>query len=407
MDIDVRTITDAEVAAWCGALNTGFLNPAGAVDAEARRPGLLLERTWGAFDGDRVVATLRSFPTPMTVPGGGALAVSAVTAVTTTSTHRRRGLASRMVNADLATAMERGEQAAILIAAEWEIYGRFGYGAATEHQTWTVDTAGARLRNSPQGTVEYVDRDTARAVAPEIFERHRAGRPGEIGRTDRYWDVDFGILRYPSWKEPRHGFYAVGRAPGGAATGVVRYTHEEKWTGRQPGGVVAVQLFVAAEPAGEALLWHHLLSLDLTGSVRAEDRPADELLPWLLVDARDARASDRSDFLWIRPLDVAAMLAARSYLVAGRLVVEVVDAAGLAAGRYALDGGPDGATCTRTDASADLTLDCAALGSAYLGGTGVRTLAAAGLVDEHTPGAVARADAMFRSPVTPWCSTWF
>jgi hypothetical protein len=39
MEIDVRTITDGEVAAWCSGLNTGFLNPAGDVDAEARRPG--------------------------------------------------------------------------------------------------------------------------------------------------------------------------------------------------------------------------------------------------------------------------------------------------------------------------------------------------------------------------------
>jgi hypothetical protein len=37
----------------------------------------------------------------------------------------------------------------------------------------------------------------------------------------------------------------------------------------------------------------------------------------------------------------------------------------------------------------------------------VRMLAAAGLVDEHSTHAVAKADAMFRSPITPWCSTWF
>jgi hypothetical protein len=37
----------------------------------------------------------------------------------------------------------------------------------------------------------------------------------------------------------------------------------------------------------------------------------------------------------------------------------------------------------------------------------VRTLAAAGLVEEHTKGAVAQADVMFRAPVAPWCSTWF
>ena len=111
--------------------------------------------------------------------------------------------------------------------------------------------------------------------------------------------------------------------------------------------------------------------------------------------------------LWIRPLDVAGMLSTRSYLISGQIVLEVMDAAGLARGRFALDGGSDGASCVPTTASADLTLDAATLGAAYLGGYGVRMLAAAGLIDEHSTGAAAKADAMFRSPVTPWCSTWF
>ncbi|HEV7450369.1 MAG TPA: sterol carrier protein domain-containing protein [Pseudonocardiaceae bacterium] len=97
-------------------------------------------------------------------------------------------------------------------------------------------------------------------------------------------------------------------------------------------------------------MWHHLLNLDMTASVRVED---------------------------------------------------------LAGSRFALDEAPDGASCVRTTASADLTLEAAALGSVYFGGYGVRMLAAAGLGDEHSTSAVTRADAMFRAPVTPWCSTWF
>jgi predicted acetyltransferase len=86
-----------------------------------------------------------------------------VTAVTTTSTHRRRGLATRSMAAELAASVDRGEHVSILIPAEWRIYGRFGYGASTEHQTWTVDALAAQVRHRPPGTVEYVDRDTARA----------------------------------------------------------------------------------------------------------------------------------------------------------------------------------------------------------------------------------------------------
>jgi predicted acetyltransferase len=406
MEIEVRTIADAEVSAWTAALNTGFLNPAGDIDAESRRPGLILDRTYAGFDGDRIVATLRSFPATLTVPGG-TVATSALTAVTTTSTHRRRGIAARMVAADLTASAARGEAASILIAAEWGIYGRFGYGPATEHQTLTVDSLAGGLRNRPQGTVEYVDRDTARTLAPEIFERHRRGSPGEITRNDRYWDVNFGILQIPSWGESKPAFSVVARDPGGSPIGFARYQCEEKWEYRRPKSRVNVQALISFDPDGYALLWDHLLGLDLMASVRIEDRSPDELLPWLLTDARHVEPSDRADFLWLRPLDVAALLAARTYLVSGRLVIEVVDSAGFAGGRYALDGGPDGATCVPTSDSPDLTVGVAGLGSVYLGGHAVRTLAAAGLVDEHTKGAVAQADTMFRSPITPWCSTWF
>jgi predicted acetyltransferase len=85
----------------------------------------------------------------------------------------------------------------------------------------------------------------------------------------------------------------------------------------------------------------------------------------------------------------------------------VTDTLGIAAGRFVLDGGPDGATCTPTDASAELTLPVDTLGSLYLGGVSALTLARAGRLDEHAPGALARADTMFRSADTPWCSTWF
>jgi predicted acetyltransferase len=404
---EIRTITEDEVGAFWTAMATGFLNPSGDRDAEARRPGMHLDRTYAAFDGARVVATLRSFPTELTLPGGATVPASAVTAVTTTATHRRRGLASRLVHRDLAASVDRGEPVSVLIAAEWPIYGRFGYGAATEHQAWTVDSKLARLRDRPQGTVEFVDRDTARAVLPPLFEKHRLTSAGEIGRTDRYWDLDHGIVRIPSWGDPKPAFHVVARDPAGEVVGAARYTVENKWTDRQPVGTVELQSMFTTGPQGDLLLWDHLLSLDLARTVQAGDRPVDEVLPWLLVDSRHARAGERFDALWARICDVPALLGARTYGVAGTLVLEVVDPIGFAAGRFALDGGPFGATCAPTTGSADLTIGVSALGSVLLGGYPVRTLAAAGLVDEHRPGAVARATRMFTGDRAPWCSTWF
>jgi predicted acetyltransferase len=147
--------------------------------------------------------------------------------------------------------------------------------------------------------------------------------------------------------------------------------------------------------------------MDNVVRVKAGDRSVDEPLRWLLQDGRAITKDSQDDMLWLRILDVAKALSARTYRVAGTLVVHVTDSYGHAEGRYVLEGGPDGASCSRTDAAADLTLSAYALGAAYLGGTRLRNLAKGGGVTEHSAGALAHADLMFTSEVTPWCNTWF
>jgi hypothetical protein len=76
-------------------------------------------------------------------------------------------------------------------------------------------------------------------------------------------------------------------------------------------------------------------------------------------------------------------------------------------GRFELEASPDGATCRTTTKSVDLTLEVRALGAAYLGGTRLIDAVRAGGAAESTAGALARADALFRTADEPWCSTWF
>ena len=72
-----------------------------------------------------------------------------------------------------------------------------------------------------------------------------------------------------------------------------------------------------------------------------------------------------------------------------------------------LTGDEHGARCVPTDDAADLALDVRDLGAAYLGGTSLRSLAAAGRVRELKPGALASADRAFRAPREPWCPEIF
>jgi predicted acetyltransferase len=402
----VRTIEASEIDSWVRCMGVGFLYTVPDGYGQYFLGDIDLDRTWGAFDGDRVVGTLRSFPTPFTTPGPAEVEVAALTNVTVAPTHRRRGLLSAMITSDLRASADRGEPVGILIASEYPIYGRFGYGAAIEAASYSVDLATARFRGPGIGSVELVDLVTMRTEAPGIYERFRARQPGSIGRNARWWDRVLHQVEVPGAKKPE-GYGALYRSPEGGVEGYVRYRATQSTDHMRPTGELTVDELVAVTPAAYERLWRYCCEVDLVVTVRAGDRAVDEPLGWLLTDGRALRQAGRYDFVWVRVLDVAVALAARRYAVEGRIVIEVADPLGLAGGRFALDGGPAGATCTRSDESADLSMPVDALGSLYGGGVSAHVLHDIGRIDEHRPGAMDRAAVMFRTSTPPWCSTWF
>jgi predicted acetyltransferase len=113
------------------------------------------------------------------------------------------------------------------------------------------------------------------------------------------------------------------------------------------------------------------------------------------------------DVLWVRMVDVEQALATRRYSSEGRLVLEVRDAFSPGvAGRYELEGGPEGAACRRTTAPPDITLGADALATGYLGDSRFQLLRRAGRVEGDTD-ALRVADAMFGWHPGPWCDEIF
>ncbi|MDQ4038366.1 MAG: GNAT family N-acetyltransferase [Actinomycetota bacterium] len=407
MVAEIRTITPSELHPWSVAVRRGFLNPAQTDDSELRRPFMALERTWGAFVGTRIVATLRSFPVELTLPGGNQVPVAAVTQVTTTATHRRRGLASRLVLADLEASRDRGESVSILIAAEWPIYGRWGFGPATESQSFTVDTRRARVLRASSAELELVDRTEFRAAAAKLYDDTRRRQAGEISRPDWFWDLDLGVLQLPTKPEVPPAFHLLVRDPNDHLIGALRYRAATTWEGMLPAATVTVDSLLSADIDAEIALWSYLLSVDLVTEIRISDRSVDDVLPWLLDDPRRARPEKRHDFLWCRVLDVPAALSSRRYRIEGALVLAVTDPQGMVGGTYALSGGPDGAQCRASTRCADVSMPIDTLGAILLGGYSLRQLARAGRAVEDRAGALDTADAMFSTSAPPWCSTWF
>ena len=71
-------------------------------------------------------------------------------------------------------------------------------------------------------------------------------------------------------------------------------------------------------------------------------------------------------------------------------------------GRFQLEVSGGGGSASASETPPDLSIAVSALASAYLGGTPFTTLAKAGLVEEHTPGALFLADRMFAVQLRPW-----
>jgi predicted acetyltransferase len=409
---NIRPIREEELPAWFEAFGTAFYIWAADPHAMAAFRGSVmdLQRCLAAFEDGTVVGTYRSFPTRLTVPGGARLTVDAVSAVSVRPTHRRQGILTRMITEDLRRSVDRGEVLSILIAAEWPIYGRFGYGPATWQANWSLRARAATFLPAPAGRIEVVDALAARRLVPAIYDAYAAATPGEIERPDHRWDVDLGIVDAPGrpkWK----GQVVIHRDDAGEPDGYARFHGEENWVDMLPDHKMIVDELHGVTAAVDVDLWRHLAQMDLTASIQAEVRREHEPMQWALADPRVAHVSGRSDFLWVRLLDIERALAARTYERDAELVLEVVDQLGgepgPAAGRYRLVVRDGAATCARTDAPPELTIDVRALSAAYLGGTHLVDATRSGGATEGRPGALVDADRLFGTTAEPWCSTWF
>lgn len=450
----IRPVGHAELRAFaqtrCEAFNSSWpVDGLVALDRLVVEP----ERTLAAFDGDQIAGTTLCYNYELTVPGA-VVPAAGVSAVAVLPTHRRRGILTALMTRQLAELRTRGEPVAALFASEAAIYGRFGYGPAVPSQAFTLNCRTARLRPVPPaapGTdrpsdvadmADISDEDPARRApgslpAPHarndapvtlrpaepghavremaaVYDAIRLTRPGMISRSPGWWDMavaDPEFLRHG--RSPLRCVIAEDQT---GPRGYALYSVTSDWDADGlPTGEIALRELFGADVAAYSALWADMLSRDLVTEVRTRLRPADDPLPHLLTDSRQVR-SRISDGLWIRLVDVPAALSLRQYLSPVDLVIDVTDALLPAnSGRWHLRaetgqaqaGRPGAATVQSARRAADVSLDVAALGAIYLGGTRPGALAQAGQITEHSPGALTALSAAMWWDPAPWSPVMF
>src|SRR5438128_8119509 len=144
MEIEVRRFA-GYLKAWFDAVDISFGQRVVDEDLPVLEAYTELDRALAAYAGGRVVGTAGIFSFDLTIPGGR-MPAAGVTMVGVHPTHRRRGILTAMMRAQLEAIHECGEPLAILWASEGGIYGRFGYGLATFKASIEIERARAGFR---------------------------------------------------------------------------------------------------------------------------------------------------------------------------------------------------------------------------------------------------------------------
>lgn len=361
--------------------------------------------------GERELAAVHSsYAYDMRVPGG-TVPTSGLTWVGVHPSHRRRGLLTSMIEDHFARSRERGEIISTLFAAETTIYQRFGYGLACPVYHLTLPR-GAQLRDvagSDDLRLRLEDANLA-AHAPVVRAvLARDKRPGAMATPS---DALLANLFFDP-ESTRDGHERTRIAiveDGDGPAAFALFQRKLSYGASGPAGTgESTHGWAAATAAAERRMWSVLADLDLMTSMMVTSVALDSPLVHLLKDVRSVVATMR-DQVWLRILDVPAALSARTYLKDVALTIAVEDpllAENSYPWRFTVANGVATVERAERDTAVDVRLSIQELSAAYLGGTAIDALAAAGLVEEVRPGAVADLSDAFHSRLAPRGSLHF
>jgi predicted acetyltransferase len=398
MNIEIRNPSADELRTAMGAAQVAFAEAPNDDDYARHSKMLPLDRFYAAYDDGVAVGTAADFPFLLTVPGGE-LGAGGVTWVGVMPSHRRKGILTQLMRRELDDIHERGEPLAVLWASEAAIYGRFGYGIAAPTVQMDADKSRFAFRDDPgaQGRVRMVELGDAVDPCMRVYDEVRTRIPGFTARNREWWET-YRLADPEQWRQGNSPKYVAVVELEGEPEAYAIYRIKQDWQQGVSHSRVRLVETLATSATAERELWRFVFGIDLIARVDGRHDPGSPLF-LMVVDPRSLNLRV-SEGLWLRLVDVEAALGGRSYASDDGVVVEVQDEfCPWNVGRWRIGG--DGVV--HTDDDAELELDVADLASAYLGAFTFSSLAAAERVRELSDGAVARADALFRTDRPPYC----
>ncbi len=348
------------------------------------------ERRLAVSAGDSIIGGCFSYPFELTVPGGGSVTAAGLAGVGIDPPAQGRGGLRAMMRGHIEQSIELGDAASVLMASEGGIYGRYGYGMATEMAQWHVYSAKAALTDATEvsGVIELVhDRKVAIDVLEPIYRQACIGQVGAIHRSRTWWQLilepdDADWIAVGKQQFVAVHYDAHERADGYAIYGIPDDSGDSFEHGRTAVKVVVKEL-VGLDVNAEIALFDYLLRLPWCREIIWELAPTQPLLRHYLRDPRQLWQRGRVDMMWLRPLDFERLMQVRHYAFDGDITIGYSDPqCDAQSGCWRLLVVDGRAELTRAS-EPQLQLDPATLGALYLGGTRALELAAVGRIVGH------------------------
>lgn len=276
----------------------------------------------GGFEDDVLRGVVNGYDSSITLPGGRRVGHLAVTHVGVSPDATRRGIARQLLVEQLRRARAEGYVVAGLRASDTGIYSRYGYGVASWSVRHELDLTRTELAVATPGDgLRIVDDLASFSLFRQIADREPKPRATTLSRWDGWW----AIQEYRNL----HGatpHYAVVFGPEGRERGYLRFHIEpsDNWFTSSRRTVIIDDLVAHDDEAWRALIGH-LFTQDILHRAIFPSRPVDDPLPLLLHNPRALEISGQRDESWIRPLDLKALLSARSYGGTRQVAIAVED----------------------------------------------------------------------------------
>jgi len=326
--------------------------------------------------------------------------------------HRRKGVLSAMMRHHFEQVHEEeGTHVSALHASEPAIYGRQGYGLASQELEVSLGRGTTLDAPGLEAAAGAVTTHLASVSDPGMPKRMRechlgcAGLGSVVGEAGYYHRI---CDQPPEQLRDKESWRVLLARRDGVDVGFAMFRRTQKWERARPEGELLVWAMVG-DPAAQLALMRRLVDFDLIGTVKVSTVGADD--PLLLWAGGPRATADVAtyDSLWVRLVDLPEALQARTWNAPCDVVVEVADTTAPwndGSWRIRADDAGD-ATVERTTAESDVRLRVEALGGAYLGGGNLVALQRAGLVAERRKGGVAELWRAMRTEVLPTAAFGF